>query len=106
MEGAYGTTDDDATAPEESVSASTLTLTFKLYASLGEYLPPHAENHAVSVTVAAGTSINGLIERFGVPREMAHLPLVNGVFVPPEQRDSDLLNDGDTVAIFPPVAGG
>ena len=32
--------------------------------------------------------------------------LINGVFVPPEQRGARVLVDGDVLAIWPPIAGG
>jgi len=83
-----------------------LKLTFKLYATLAELLPPEARDHAVAIEVAAGTSVNDVIDRFRVPRKSAHLVLVNGVFVPPEERDGATLTDGDTLAVWPPVAGG
>ena len=34
------------------------------------------------------------------------LVLINGVFVAPQERNKPLLRDGDTLAIWPPVAGG
>ena len=81
-------------------------LTFKLYATLAEFLPPEARDHAVVIESPDTVSIHEVIDRFRVPRRSAHLVLVNGVFVPPEERDASNLRDGDTLAIWPPVAGG
>ncbi|GJL82059.1 MAG: hypothetical protein DHS20C01_16930 [marine bacterium B5-7] len=81
-------------------------ITFKLYASLGDYLPAGARENTVRIKVDSGISLNRLMDQYQVPREMAHLVLVNGIYQPPEDRDSALLNDGDAVAIWPPVAGG
>jgi molybdopterin synthase sulfur carrier subunit len=81
-------------------------LTFKLYASLAALLPDEANDHAIVVDIAAESSIFDVIDRFRVPRKSAHLVLVNGVFVAPEERDKPLLRDGDTLAVWPPVAGG
>ncbi len=81
-------------------------LTFKLYASLVELLPAEAIDHAVVIDVDDGASAFDVLERFRVPRASAHLVLVNGVFLAPEDRDKALLRDGDTLAIWPPVAGG
>lgn len=81
-------------------------LTFKLYASLAEYLPAEANNHALVVEVADGASVFDVIDQHRVPRDSAHLVLVNGVYVVPEERDKPLLREGDTLAIWPPVAGG
>ena len=41
-----------------------------------------------------------------VPAASAHLVLRNGVFVPPAEHDSLQLDDGDALALWPPVAGG
>ncbi len=81
-------------------------ITFKLYASLGDYLPSGAKENAVSIEADDDASLNGLLDRFRVPREMAHLVLVNGVFQAPSERDRPMLREGDTVAVWPPVAGG
>lgn len=81
-------------------------ITFKLYASLGDYLPDGARNNAVDIEVEPDDSLNDLLARFRVPREMAHLVLVNGVYQGREDRDRKSLKAGDTVAVWPPVAGG
>jgi len=81
-------------------------ITVKLYASLGKLLPDEAHEHAISIDIACADSINALIDRYQVPRKMAHLVLVNGVYVEPSDRDSRLLQDGDVLAVWPPVAGG
>jgi molybdopterin converting factor small subunit len=81
-------------------------VTLKLYATLGEYLPKDARNHAVHFEVAPGTTPLQLIERCNVPRKLAHLVVLNGVHLPPAERESKTLSEGDTLAVWPPVAGG
>lgn len=78
----------------------------ELYASLMKHLPPEAERHRVRVEVSQGTTAQGLLDRYGVPRENAHLVLRNGVFLHQEERDQTVLEEGDVVAVWPPVAGG
>lgn len=78
---------------------------FKLYASLGQYLPPGAEDHQVALDVADGMTPAKLLEQQGVPQAEVHLVLVNGVFIPPSQRDRPLA-EGDQLAVWPAVAGG
>jgi sulfur carrier protein ThiS len=41
-----------------------------------------------------------------MPPKLVHLVLVNGVYVPPEERATRTLAPGDVLAIWPPVAGG
>jgi molybdopterin converting factor small subunit len=81
-------------------------VTLKLYAQLGQYLPPHAARNEVLVDIAEGTSIWSLIDAYHVPRAMCHLVLVNGVYQAPAVRETVHLKAGDALAIWPPVAGG
>ena len=55
--------------------------------------------------VDESTSAFDLLDHFNVPREMAHLVLVNGVYLQPEERTLPL-KEIDVLAIWPPVAGG
>lgn len=85
---------------------TTIPVTLKLYASLGVYLPAgHARNEA-PVEVAAGTTIDALLDAHNVPREARHLVLLNGVFQPPAVRAAKRLSANDALAVWPPVAGG
>ena len=82
-------------------------ITFKLYASLTQYLPAEARSgNQVTLDVAPDATIERIIEPFNLPMKLVHLVLINGVFVPPEQRATRTLVEGDTLAIWPPIAGG
>ena len=82
-------------------------LTLKLYASLTEYLPPeNRQSNRVALEVAEGTTITQVVEPLGMPPKLVHLVLVNGHFVPPEERPTRALVEGDVLAIWPPIAGG
>ena len=78
----------------------------KLFATLGRYLPPGAEHNLAWVEVPEGTTPYKAMDLFHVPRDQAHLVVLNGVFVLPHQRDSLTLCEDDTLALWPPVAGG
>lgn len=82
-------------------------ITLKLYATLTDYLPPasRAEN-LVRLDVEDGATIASVIAPFQLPPKLTHLVLVNGLFVPREERDSRQLQEGDVLAIWPPIAGG
>lgn len=82
-------------------------ITFKLYASLTDYLPAErrTSNH-MALTVADGATIAEIIEPFQLPMKLVHLVLINGSYVAPEERPSRALKDGDVLAIWPPIAGG
>ncbi len=82
-------------------------ITFKLFASLTDYLPPHAKgDNQVTLEVAPGASIEQIVAPYGLPHKLVHLVLVNGTYVPPEQRATRTLVEGDVLAIWPPIAGG
>ncbi len=80
---------------------------FKLYASLGQYLPAAVrQDNRMPLELAEGATIGQVIEPFGLPEKLVHLVLVNGVYVAPPERLSHVLQEGDVLAIWPPIAGG
>jgi sulfur carrier protein ThiS len=82
-------------------------ITFKLFAQLQDYLPAEArKTNACEVEIAETTSVAEVIERYRLPARMVHLVLLDGAFVPPGDRAARILRDGETLAIWPPVAGG
>ncbi len=82
-------------------------ITFKLFASLQDYLPVEAtRTNALSLEVAEKTTVAQIVERFALPQKLVHLVLIDGTFVPPAERAGRTLRDGETLAIWPPVAGG
>jgi sulfur carrier protein ThiS len=86
-------------------------ITFKLFATLSGYLPAELDGHARSgnelpMDLAEGTSVQAVIDRFAMPRQLVHLVLVNGNYIPPAGRASQLLREGDALAVWPPIAGG
>jgi sulfur carrier protein ThiS len=82
-------------------------ITFKLYASLTDYLPPaHRNGNLMPLAVADGATIAQIIEPFQLPMKMVHLVLINGHYIAPEARATRALVEGDVLAIWPPIAGG
>lgn len=81
-------------------------VTLKLFATLGDYLPPGARFNQVELDLDDGTPVQAVIDRHTLPPKLVHLVLVNGHFVPPEARSTRPLNEGDVLAIWPPIAGG
>ena len=82
-------------------------ITFKLYASLTDHLPvDRRPGNAIELDVAESASVAEVIAPFGLPHKLVHLVLINGLFVPPEERTSRALKPGDVLAIWPPIAGG
>lgn len=82
-------------------------ITLKLFASLTDYLPPESKyTNIVALDIAPDTTIGQLVEQYRLPEKLVHLVLVNGSYVAPEKRPTQTLNEGDVLAIWPPIAGG
>jgi sulfur carrier protein ThiS len=85
----------------------TMRITFKLYATLGDYLPSEGRvGNVVLLDVPETTTIVDLVEQYRLPTRLVHLVLINGVFIPPADRATRVLQPDDVLAIWPPVAGG
>ena len=82
-------------------------ITFKLFASLTDYLPVEARyTNVLALDIAPQASISQIIEPYGLPPKLVHLVLVNGKYIEPEKRLTQTLEEGDVLAIWPPIAGG
>lgn len=81
-------------------------ITFKLFASLAKHLPSGAEKNQIDVEVPDGATVSQVIHSYTVPMEHCHLVLIDGVYIEPSARDSHVMEEGQALAIWPPVAGG
>jgi molybdopterin converting factor small subunit len=72
-------------------------LEIKLFASLRKYNP-----ELERIEVDDGITILELFEKTGIPPSEVAIVLVNGRHATLDQH----LLDGETVAVFPPIAGG
>lgn len=80
-----------------------IVVSVKLYASLRRYRPEVAQGRAFACDLPGGATIGHLIlEALRLPSEEVAIILVNGI-----QRNREWAPvDGDTVALWPPIAGG
>lgn len=84
-----------------------MNIQLKLYASLMRYLPEGTEDrHVASLDVPEGMTPAKLIEVRNLPQESCFLVLLNGVYLTPAERETRQIQEGDSVAIWPPIAGG
>ena len=82
-------------------------ITLKLFASLTDYLPVELKyTNMMAMDIAPEASILDIIKPLALPEKMVHLVLVNGKYIAPELRASQTLQEGDVLAIWPPIAGG
>ena len=81
-------------------------VTVKLFALLSRYLPPGARDNQVLLEVPDAATPDLIIAQLAIPHGQCHLLLVNGVYIPPGAREQYVLQPGDVLALWPPVAGG
>jgi sulfur-carrier protein len=86
---------------------SAMKITLKLFASLTDYLPAaDRSSNITQLDIAPESTILQIIDPFGMPHKLVHLVLVNGVYIDPDKRATRTLQEGDVLAIWPPIAGG
>ncbi len=83
-----------------------MNITLKCFASLHRHLPSHAKANAAAVEIDTGMSVHQVIDFFNIDREEAYLVILNGVFICPPDRDTTIVKENDTLALWPEVAGG
>ncbi|PPR79322.1 MAG: hypothetical protein CFH06_00415 [Alphaproteobacteria bacterium MarineAlpha3_Bin5] len=71
----------------------------KLYAGLSQFLPENAEGNEAQIRVDPGSSLQEVIDSYGIPREYCYLVLVNGVYIPPDDREEYKLSELDSLAV-------
>jgi len=80
------------------IDKKNITATIKFFANLRDFAPPKK-----IVTVPIGSTVKTILDMFTISKETKLIILINGS---PHQTRETLIKDGDTVAIFPPLAGG
>ena len=79
----------------------------RLFASLRDHFPSDDRGRG-EVELNEGATLADLIERLEIPDPLAQMVLIDGLQQPKsrEERARRTLEDGQTVSIFPPIAGG
>jgi len=79
----------------------------RLFASLRDRFPSDDRGRG-DIELDDPASLADLIERLEIPDPLAQMVLVDGLQAPSsrEERAGRILEDGQTVSIFPPIAGG
>ena len=79
-----------------------ITVQARLYATLRRYQTGLGHGEAINVELPDGSRVIDLLDRLGVPREET-----KQVFIAGRQKPFDhVLQEGEDVGIFPPIAGG
>jgi len=77
-------------------------ITVKLFATFRRYRPELPPGTGMPLEVPPGANVTLVMERLGIPDEMPLVAMVNSEVVHPDR----VLAEGDTVSLFPPIAGG
>jgi molybdopterin converting factor small subunit len=76
----------------------------RLFATLRGYLPCGSDAYSCTMEVNENSRVEEIVERLKIPKEIPLIILVNGIQSP--EREKQVLKEGDTLSIFPPIAGG
>ena len=72
---------------------------------LGRYLPAGSAADRAPMEIEDGATPLDVMTRLGLP-EGRYLVSVNGAAVPAARRGATVLEDGDDLALMPPLKGG
>jgi sulfur carrier protein len=79
-----------------------MTIQVALYAGLARYLPCGAQHRTATLAVPDGATVLDVMRQLGVPDDVSCIPVVDGTRATAEA----VLRDGETLSLFPPLAGG
>jgi len=80
-------------------------VTVKLFSSLMEYLPPGASGNTIELIENSPLTPTDITERLNVPSKEVRTMMLNGSFLPVEERHQALRN-GDVLSLWPAIQGG
>jgi molybdopterin synthase sulfur carrier subunit len=76
----------------------------KLFATLREYLPGGPDKYSCTMDIREGSRVEEVVEQLKIPKEIPLIILINGI--QSQEREKQVLKEGDVLSIFPPIAGG
>ena len=75
----------------------------KLFAPFARYMPDHGDGGSQNGTETRdGITVSELLEELKVPADEVKIVFLNGVHA----KGDEILQEGDRLGVFPPVAGG
>ncbi len=79
-----------------------MNIELKLFFDFKNFLPSESGKNTTIINLENGTTVQKLIEILNLPPEIPKNILLNGIKADNERK----LQEGDSVAVFPPMAGG
>ncbi|MCY4149061.1 MAG: MoaD/ThiS family protein [Gammaproteobacteria bacterium] len=80
-------------------------ITVKLFSSLMEFLPPGTSGNTIELIENSPPTPTDIIERLKVPKADVKTMMLNGTFLPEQERNK-ALQDGDVLSVWPAIQGG
>jgi len=77
-------------------------VTVRLHGTLRKYLPAGSADNMIVVEVAEGATVADVVTRLGIPSNHAKIMVSGHEHLEP----MSVLQDGQEVNLFPPLAGG
>jgi molybdopterin converting factor small subunit len=74
----------------------------KLFATFREYLPESNDGHSSMLELIEGTKVDSVLDQMKLPKDIPKIILINGI----QKTADETLKEGDTLSVFPPIAGG
>jgi len=74
----------------------------KLFATFREYLPEGNDGHSIMLELAEKTNVESVLMQMKLPADIPKIILINGL----QKTANEVLHEGDTLSVFPPIAGG
>jgi molybdopterin synthase sulfur carrier subunit len=84
------------------VPERTMKIEVHLFASLRGYLPQDSQGNSCVLDVEEGTKVGEIPRKLNIPGGASKVIFLNGVHA----HGDEVLQKGDRVGVFPPVAGG
>ena len=79
-------------------------IVLKLFATLREYMPCGKDKPSCTMEVNYGCTVAEIVEQLKIPKDIPLIILVNGI--QNQEKEMQILKEGDVLSIFPPIAGG
>lgn len=79
-----------------------MNIELRLFGDLRRYLPEDNDGFSSRITIEDEKTVGDLLNDMQIPKELPKIILVNSLHADSGQ----ILKEGDTVSVFPPVAGG
>ena len=79
-----------------------MNIELKLFFDFKNFLPSGSSKNRAVVNLENGTTVQKLVEILKLPPEIPKNIILNGITVEIDRE----LKEGDSIAVFPPMAGG